>query len=122
MLKFVLVTAIFFCLTDTARADMSAAHLKQYCEDKNSPAQLACVGYIQGVLDTLSFTEDISRQTPLGAGAITCMPDAAPENEKLIQGIVERYLDEHPEELNYSAISEVEAALMEAYPCPAKSN
>jgi|ERR1700679_1169769 len=120
MLRFALAATVFFCLTNTASANMGAADLKRYCENKNSPEQFVCFGYIQGIIDTTIFTAEAFQKTPLGSEVITCMPDGVPE--KVIQGIIERYLGEHPDQLKYSAISEIEAALMEAYPCPEKSN
>lgn len=120
MLRLTIALVLFFCLTDVASANMGAAHLKQYCETKDSPYQLTCFGYIQGILDTLNFHESVFQKTQLGAGMITCMPPEVPE--KVIQGIVMRYLDDHPEQLKYSAITEVESALTEAYPCQQKSN
>jgi hypothetical protein len=120
MRRVVLSILVLLCLNESAAANVGAADLKRYCEEKTSPMVLYCAGFIQGVVDTLHFTDSTLGKTPLGKGIFTCVPEGV--NPKAIQGIVEQYLAAHTDTLGYSAMSEIGAALAEAYPCPKKSN
>jgi hypothetical protein len=68
---------------------------------------LNCAGYITGVADVLS------QQNPNNM----CLPKGVVISQ--VVDVVKKYFTEHPESRHYTAISEVTAALTEAFPCTA---
>jgi hypothetical protein len=74
-----------------------------------------CIAYIQSAIDTFAYTDEIMLRT-LKDRVFLCIPVGVPP--KVTEDIVRRYLTDHPDKLRYDAISEIGAALSEAYPCP----
>jgi Rap1a immunity proteins len=68
-----------------------------------------CYGYIIGVADVFDS------QNASGV----CMPKEAVARQVI--DVVKKYLTEHPETRDYTAASEVQVALQEAFPCKTPS-
>lgn len=103
-----------------ASANVGAQYLQTMCAKKDSPPeQMFCFAYIQGVMETYISADEIIEKSVIGGRVFSCLPKEVPES--VVQAIIERYLADHPKDLQYSAVSEIGAALAEAYPCPKNS-
>jgi hypothetical protein len=108
--------------TTGAKADiglsfMTGEVLNEYCEqvllvthqqNANQTEAGACYGYVLGVYDALSNA---------GLAKAICLPKEGAA-EKTVVEVVARYLDEHPDQRQYSGQSLVHNALIYGYPCP----
>lgn len=77
--------------------------LWSFCQDS---AQLkSCLNYIIGVADVL-MTQNTNTM---------CLPGNAIEGQ--LMDVVKKYLSDHPETRQFTAMSEVQVALQNAFPC-----
>ena len=102
---------------NTLLKDCNAA--LNYADNKTQPDAIAeaatCVGYINGVLDTLTMWNAINEAD----FKIACFPDGVSPLQ-LIRVVV-KYLNDHPEELHEAAIVLTFRAASTAFPCSKKS-
>ena len=92
-----------------AGAYYDGSKLLQLCESDSAGECGACVGYIVGIVDSHDTMVKVT-EVPM-----FCQPENATAGQ--LVKVVTKYLNEHPEDLHYSASSEVYGALMEAFPC-----
>jgi hypothetical protein len=78
------------------------------CTSNNLGEQVHCMGYIEGVVDTM---KDIDR----AFNKPQCVPDGT--HAKQTVDVVVNYLRDHPVERSYSASSDVYAAVAQAWNC-----
>jgi hypothetical protein len=82
------------------------------CTEKDPVSDGLCSGYIIGVFDSHAAYLAL---LPYGAINLFCPPQGAAAGQ--VRDIVVRYLETHPETLQYTAASEIIVALMDAFPC-----
>lgn len=105
--------AVALLISPLARADdYTALKLYKSCHDpRGSPGFLACVGYIHGLLDGM-----IAGKV---AGKEYCPPkDGVGVDEARL--IIEKFMQDRPEQLNGQAAFGASFAMLKAFPC--KSN
>jgi hypothetical protein len=71
-----------------------------------------CNLYLSGFVDALFFSTIIQEER-----LRTCLPNQAEISSEQAVLIVQKYLSDHPEELNKSALELVIGALTTAFPC-----
>lgn len=91
---------------------MTGNRLSELCGAKNSVDEAVCVGFVEGVSDTL---EAWRSQDPAIPGAKGCIPKGVTVGQ--LQKVVVKYLRQHPEELHYPGAALVITAINEAW-CP----
>jgi hypothetical protein len=93
--------------------DLTGADLDKICgnRDSHSDLNLLCYTYMHGFLDGLNIGAALPRMR---------LSYCPPKNLTIIQGrlIVEKYLRDHPTELELDAGIIATRALLAAYPCP----
>ena len=114
-MRHILAAICVVCLGSTgARADMTGNDLKSFCTSNDHAAMNSgvCAGYIVGTSDAIRMTDEVfKRNTICGPPEVTVQQVVA---------IAKKYLEDHPELLNYRASSLVGTALIEAFPCGLK--
>ena len=68
-----------------------------------------CFGYISAIVDLSKCGQNVF-------GYSSKMPSGATVGQ--ITKVVVKYLNDHPQQLHYTAVSMIAAALHEAFPCP----
>ena len=94
--------------------------LYNICESNNVPA---CTTYIQGTLDGVAWWLDLTSSpqwksmpnTPT-LPRLYCIPLTVTANQ--ITDVVKKYLNDHPEQRHYSAVSLILDSMTNAFPCP----
>ena len=90
---------------------MNGNQLYAYCTSApGSPQAMACLGYENGVTDTLQSAADVIRR----ANHI-CLPQNVSGQQVL--DVVRDYFRDHPEDRHHVASDEVILALRTAFPC-----
>ena len=74
-----------------------------------------CIGYIQGVLDTITRWDAMTQQNK-AVGPSICMPHEGVNSNQAVP-IVVKYMNDHPEELDKPPVFITMAAMAQAYPC-----
>jgi Rap1a immunity proteins len=92
---------------------MGASQLLKNCTaNKNDPAfyeyEAACTAYVIGVADAFSCDDSIFR--------FSWRPPAKVTREQVVKVVV-KWLNDHPEDLHFSAASIVARALQNGFPC-----
>ena len=82
----------------------------QTCEDESDIMIVSCIDYLMGVADTFSLVMKTSH-----VAKVICIPPKV--NGGQLSKVVVKYLNEHPEDLHYTAAGEVFYAYREAFPC-----
>jgi len=72
-----------------------------------------CIGYIQGVLDTITRWDAMQNKA---VGPAICMPNEGVNSNQAVP-IVVKYMHDHPEELDKAPVFITMAAMAQAYPC-----
>jgi hypothetical protein len=75
------------------------------------PESAVCIGYIAGVVDALLYAQE-RKLSPM----LICLPKRI--GAGTIKDVIQRHLEDHPEERKYSAASTIHAKLHELWPCP----
>ena len=89
---------------------MTGSELLGYCENEGVYSQGLCDGFIDGVGDGFqSFALYIGRRLPF------CYPQDATVEQ--VRRVIVKYLEEHPQDLHYSAAESAFIALGDAFPC-----
>jgi len=115
---FALACFVFATLTVTKSHALPGTELYRSCHSKEgSVGDFACVAYIHGFLDGLITGRMAGKQNP----AILCPPkDGISVDQSRL--IVEKYMRDHPDELNKETGLVAASAMLDAFPCRAKSN
>lgn len=111
MMKRLTALAILMVLSSPVHAAGIAAGnvLLEQCESRdNSVYEGACYGFITGVYDT--------SDGKTWNGKTYCSPKGVTTGQ--LVKVVIKWLNEHPEALHNTAASLVQAAFLEAFPCP----
>jgi hypothetical protein len=91
----------------------SGMQLLEECQSADADVQLACMQYIVGVIDGANWALN---DRIMGHG--WCFPSGTSGvHPPQLRLVVLRYLENHPEDLHYNAVSEIVAALHGAFPC-----
>jgi hypothetical protein len=106
-------------------APFTGMQLYHWCSSaKGSEGDLACMAYAIGFFDGMfDFIVPTDVKTASGAPLIA---DVCPPNEGIgvsygqVRLIIEKYLRDHPEELNQAASGLALSAMKGAFPCPSK--
>lgn len=81
--------------------------LQDKCTDGRQVAKAYCDGYISAIASAMNY---------VGIGPYkTCIPQEVSVNE--MKKIVVRYMNEHPQDLFYTAIDLIAEPLVAAFPC-----
>ena len=83
--------------------------LWSHCSGKTAFDTGLCMGYVMGIADFMGTGIAIP-------GLRACIPSSVTAGQA--QDVVKRYLEQHPEQLYYTAASIAIDALEEAFPCP----
>ncbi|MGH8110452.1 MAG: Rap1a/Tai family immunity protein [Rhodanobacteraceae bacterium] len=81
--------------------------------DLNLWSDAEAVGYVGGVLATLSLNADY----PPAHGVEICIPTNASISASAVDRIVVKFIDAHPTAYGQAPITVVSEALMQAFPC-----
>jgi len=106
----------FFGISTASPKGPTALDLYRNCQSQESALKLACITYIRGLLDGLQAGNAIAKRP-----GIFCPPIQKGIPTDQGQLIIEKYLREHPEELQDGAGPVAMEAIMLAF-CTKKSN
>jgi hypothetical protein len=111
-----LLIAAALCLLATgAKADFTGNELKGYCEywPRQTDSTIMCMGYMIGSLDTIrGFNKTVFH------GAQYCEPQGFTYDQ--LAAMLQKYLEDHPQNLQLAASSLILNMLTEAFPCQKK--
>ncbi|HEY4969842.1 MAG TPA: Rap1a/Tai family immunity protein [Steroidobacteraceae bacterium] len=121
-MKLVAVLTVFVVATGFpahASAAESGDDLRAICVNvvKDSAADISCNLYLSGFSEGLFLGEILQEK-----GTTTCMPRDAALDYRQTRAILEKYMQDHPEELNRKASILVLRAVASAFPCAPKSD
>lgn len=97
--------------TGEAMADVDGNELLNHCHDYTEKSDFGagfCIGYVTGIAEALNNKVN-SSPTPF------CIPSEVIFKQLVL--IVTKYLNDNPAELHKTAISIIQAALRDAFPC-----
>jgi Rap1a immunity proteins len=98
-----------FALTGQAHADyLDTKGLISMCNSKQPNLAGSCIGYIQGVADTVDLSR-ISRHLP------QCVPDSITTSQ--LFGFFASYVKKHPQDLSAPATVTISLALLDTFNC-----
>lgn len=90
------------------------------CGSDSPERQMNCVGYLSGVIDTDELDRIAGAIGKSGHGGISrydfCIPQGVTFGQ--VQDIITAYLRNNPSTRHFAAVSLVEYALSDAFPCP----
>lgn len=102
-----LVLLLFLGLWAPVHA-LDGKELASLCDKKKNPYERGvCIGYTLGVAETLTQVLQYSG---------VCGPEGATTGQ--LRPAVVKYLNDHPQHLQESAVNLVWSALVDAWPCP----
>jgi Rap1a immunity proteins len=106
-----IASSVLLVAVAQGRDETSESGLARSCSEypSSSEASAQCLGFINGVVDTLRMFDRV-RGTHL-----VCMPDSTPADAMV--KAVKDYLLSHPTNSSLQAASAVLVALSHAYPC-----
>ena len=116
-MKYLLTIVLLFTFSQVVVAAFySGNEMLKMCEAYLSETGSAadgniCVGYVVGIHDghfTFSVRADMKKTI--------CLPDSSVDGSQLVR-VVTKHLQEHPEDLHYTAASLITNALQQAFPC-----
>ena len=96
------------CLPAAARADVEGNELWRLCTSKGTRANGLCYGYVTAIAEVARGSDGLY-------GHHVCLP--AHTTRRQTVEVVNRSLDQHPEQRHYGASGLVAEALAEAFPC-----
>ncbi len=106
----VLMTVSTYPRAAKAITGMTGNELLGYCENEGVYSQGLCDGFIDGAGDGFqSYALYIGRRLPF------CYPEGATVGQ--VRRVIVKYLEEHPQDLHYSAADSAFIALGDAFPC-----
>jgi hypothetical protein len=128
--KLILVLAAIGWLSfgqESVRVTISKAEdLLRYCTSKDSTDRIGCFAYVNGVVDGHYFTDLIcqmrdasNKRTRVQSDyrhRYICWPEGGVSNDQA-RLVVIKWLEDHPENLNIGAASQIVDALTKAFPC-----
>jgi hypothetical protein len=107
--KFYPVLLVALALTRHAYADhLDTKGLMAMCNSKQDNLVGSCIGYIDGVAETMALSQ-IVRNLP------QCVPDSATTAQ--LYGSVASYMQKHPDNSSAPAVVTVSLALSETFNC-----
>ena len=129
-MKFLLFPLLLLCTaslpaqTVPVNSHQSAMQLRDLCKDFVAPTPFEhplnaglCAGYVQGAVD--GFYLALTRGWVPTSEKACILKQAT--MEELVRVIL-KFIDNHPEQLSYSAADVAWDAMTAAYPCPAKTS
>ena len=107
MKRLLLIAALVLAgQVQATNAYVSGSMLLEWCKDDEP----LCITYIAGVVDSYD-----TLQGSTTGGQTLCTPEGVLVGQ--LASVVENYLRDNPQQLNYGAASQVLPAIREAYPC-----
>jgi hypothetical protein len=115
-MRMLFIFLVLFPISAANSGEFTAHQLFQYCSDaKGSPGGISCSAWVSGFVEGLLVGKLLPE-----AGLTFCPPkDLSGLQARLL---VENWIRQHPKELNEQASKVSMAALLTAYPCPAKNS
>jgi Rap1a immunity proteins len=106
----ILPSLLFLILALPAHADgdLDTKGLMEMCSSKDATLGGICIGYIQGVKDSIDMSR-YTRNLPL------CVPDSITLGQ--LFGFVTKYMNKHPEHSAIPAAATVTLALSDTFNC-----
>lgn len=95
---------------------LTGTDLKDICDRDSSTFRLACLMYIAGVSDGLNLAPSFYKSYEDKTDEIICFPGGV--KQSLRRTIVESYLKDHPDILEFPAEVLIYMALKEVWSCP----
>jgi len=95
---------------DVARAEDGNQLYRDCAAPLTKPESALCLGYVAGVIDALVAVQE--RQL---SPRLICLPEGI--RVGIVKDVIQRHLEEHPEERKYEAASTIHAKLYELWPC-----
>ncbi len=113
------IVVLFFLTISISAQAFSGNNLAKYCqsggkEDPLNSHSSLCFGLLDGFINGLEYGFLISEKKT----KLFCKPKNIPPQQ--IMKIMNKYLDEHPEDLHYEFGQILIEALIEAFPCKNK--
>jgi hypothetical protein len=100
------------CTAQDNTAIMKALALQKACDTpEGTPTEGYCLGFIAGVSQSTQIDDP--------AAATVCFPEEV--NLAEAKQVVRKYLNDHPQNLHLAGAILVKRALIEAWPCSAKT-
>ncbi|SRR6266446_2636828 len=98
-------------LAATPASALTGTELKRFCDEpKGGSGNISCSAYIRGLIDGLFLADHMA-----GSGVRYCPPENLELEQALL--VVQKHLNEHPEQLNRNAGPLAALALYSAFPC-----
>ena len=110
MNRFVLLAALLAPAAVHPGYFMKGADMLDACASDHPVDQAQCLGYLMGVADSFSALQYV-----MGT-SLVCLPDEVTAGE--LRQVFVKYAGSHPAELDDQARLAVEAAFVDAFPCP----
>jgi len=116
MVKLAVISAVLAAVTSPSAAQMSSTQLYEFCTSySGTPEYLSCASFIGRVLSGLG----VGQATGAAQGLTFCPPANITAGQAML--VVEKYMRDHPEQLNQHPGTLSSVALLAAFPCK-KSN
>jgi hypothetical protein len=118
-----LVVAVLSCVPAQAE-ELNARQLYAFCTSEDEVVKAACRFYVLGAATGIALGDGLTRGAEGNFVARKkthcCMPDDTPQSamvDAFVQS-VRLLLTKYPEDLKLSAVSIVDAAMQQRFPCP----
>jgi hypothetical protein len=116
MKKFVLlITCILVACPAAAQSPFTGMMLHEACTSKIEIGEHICLMWITGLVQGMYWSQELADFKNLGRA--TCLPEPQGVTGEQARLIVEKYMQDHPEQLHQSARSIAGTALVRAFPC-----
>jgi len=111
MHRTVLATLVALCiLVPNAQARfVTGQNLLRFCESKAPSDKAICLGFVDGVIDTIDVLRSIQ-------GAPSCFPSRVEPRQAI--DVIVRWLKANPDDQRYAAAGLTINAVADAWPCP----
>jgi len=93
--------------------ELTAQNLYDICTNNSQDVQRGCGLWIHGFARGMQYSQIFAYHEHLRA--VTCLPASLTGGQARV--IIEKYMQDHPEELHFQAVAVAGGALVRAFPC-----